>query len=107
MKRIVLLLALVMGLSFVAVAQNNNNGQSLTQKALQAAKSCVQNAKEPGFVMTTSTEVISSCFAGGFITEVTIYKVPKGAVNTVAVSEVVAVVSFGCSDEVTGVVCGF
>jgi len=96
--------------SFTANTNSTENfNNQLINKARNAAKSCIQNAREPHFEIVPSVNVVSACFADGFITEVTFYKVRKCTQTPCPrpAAELVAVVTLGCSNEVMSTVCGF
>jgi len=107
MKKLMLFVVLVMGLSFISVAQNNNGNNQVIRTAKQAARQCIQDAKEPGFEISAQTKVVSSCFVNGFITEVTFYKSVKSHGNnpTIQSIEVVATVTIGCDGEIMSADC--
>jgi len=107
MKKLMLFVVLVMGLSFVSVAQNNNGNNQVIRTAKQAVSQCIQDAKEPGFEITAQARVVSSCFVSGFITEVTFYKSVKSHGNnpTIQSIEMVATVTIGCDGEVMNTNC--
>jgi len=104
MKKLMLFVVLVMGLSFTSVAQNNNG---VIKTAKQAASQCIQDAKEPGYEISAQTRVVSSCFVSGFITEVNFYKTVKSNGNnpTIQSIELVATVTIGCDGEVMSSDC--
>jgi len=104
MKKLMLFVVLVMGLSFTSVAQNNNQ---VIRTAKQAARQCIQDAKESGFEISAQARVVSTCFVSGFITEVTFYKSvkPRGNNPTIQSIEMVATVTIGCDGEVISSNC--
>ena len=109
MKKILLLLVVVMGFTAATMAAPLSD---IERTAKNAASSCISNAKEGGYEMVYQTQTISSCFAGGFITEVTIFKVKRctGNPNNPCprpAAQVVAIVTIGCGGEASNVVCGF
>ena len=102
-----LLVVFLLGLTSAAVAQSNNE-EDLIKTAKKAAKDCIQNAQQPGYEIIGFSEVVSSCYASGFVHEVTLYKVPNHIPDGESVyPEEVAVVRIGCAGEVSNVVCGF
>jgi len=104
MKKLMLFVVLVMGLSFTSVAQNNNQ---VIRTAKQAASQCIQDAKETGYEITAQARVVSPCSVSGFITEVNFYKSVKSHGNnpTIQSIELVATVTIGCNGEVMSTDC--
>ena len=106
MKKLLLLLVFFVGLTTTAMAQNGED--DLVKTAKRAARECIQNAKEPGYEIIGFSEVVSACYAEGFVHKVTLYKVPKHIPDNVRIiPELVAEVTIGCAGEVNDVLCGF
>ena len=87
--------------------QKNDN--YLIAKARNSVKECIKSAKEPAWDIVSSVNVVSSCFAGGFITDVDFYKQLHCKVNDPfcprAIRTHVATVQFGCDNEVISAQC--
>lgn len=73
--------------------------------AMSAIRSSCPNAT--GNLSYTET-VVSSCFAGGFITNVNFYKTPNCPPNQIcpAVIEIIGTVTVDCEGNVMNVSCG-
>ncbi|MCO4746342.1 MAG: hypothetical protein KC912_16215 [Proteobacteria bacterium] len=69
----------------------------------------MNDAKEPGYEIVAQTQVISACFAGGFITDVELFKVRTCTGNQDPcprpAAELVGAVQFGCDDDVVYAEC--
>jgi len=90
----------------VTNAQSQNE-DALIGRARGAAHECLQAAREPGYEFVGQSETTSICFASGFLTTVTFYKVPvchdEPCPRPVAVP--VAEVNFGCDGQLLSVTC--
>lgn len=78
-------------------------GSSYYEREAKAElKTCLQDAKEPGYEIVTQETVVTACFASGFLTDVEFYKVPRcnGANCGRPAAELVGYVQFGCDDQV-------
>lgn len=95
--------ALALALSTAAIA----SGSFYEREAKAELKSCLQDAKEPGYEIVAQEITVSSCFAGGFITDVELYKVPRcnGADCGRPAAELVGYVQFGCDDSIIAAEC--
>ena len=105
MKKAFFLLAVMMTMAVGALAQNGNgNNNQLINKARVAAQQAGCLSGWNGQVSGQVT-VVSSYFAGGFVTEVLIVPVCNGpGCETVKLAPL-AKVNFYCSDEVGSVEC--
>ena len=107
MKKAIILFAVVLCASFSAFAQNgngNNGNNQIINKARVAAQQAGCLSGWNGQV-TGQVTVISSCFAGGFVTEVLIVPVCHGqGCETVKLAPL-ARVMFYCTDDVGSVEC--
>jgi hypothetical protein len=109
MRRAFTLLALVLvvlGLASVASA-----APSYEKKAIQAARQagCLPAGKVD---VWADVQIVSSCFAGGFITEAAVIYRPTVVCSNPETNPcptpmpiVVATVQFGCDDEIVSVTC--
>ena len=90
--------------STATMAQNGNGNGNMQGQAVAAFHS---NCNYSGPVVVGNANVVSSCFAGGFITEVLI--LPKINCNVVPCELIligpVGRVTFGCDGTVIGVEC--
>ena len=72
-------------------------------------KACIDLYDDGGVnEVISSVQTVSSCFAGGFITEVNFYSVPKCQPNQPCpqvVTAFIATVEFGCEDDIIGAQC--
>lgn len=109
MKNLILVLA-VMFTSAISFAGNDNptvqkSNDPLINKAVAAIKSACPNANGQ---LNYSTKTVSSCFAGGFITEVNFWKSSKCPGNKPCIQtvEVVGTVTLDCEGNVISVNCG-
>ncbi|HEX8515738.1 MAG TPA: hypothetical protein VF868_06015 [Bacteroidia bacterium] len=88
-----------------ASAQSSDN--DIIGRARGAAHECLNAVREPGYEFIGQSEITSICFAGGFLTTVTFYKVAKcnhePCPKPVAVP--VAEVTFGCDDQILSTTC--
>jgi len=108
MKQVLTVAALVATLFFfgtsTASAQNGNGQGGNNGQAIAAFN---QNCTYNGAVTTSAPQVISSCFAGGFLTRV--YILPKVNCNQVDCTLIriaaVGYVDFGCDGQVVATVC--
>lgn len=76
----------------------------VVQTATAAIKKACPNANGK---LNYSVNVVSSCFAGGFITEVSFWKTPNCPPNQpcIQIVEMVGTVTIGCDGEVIGITC--
>lgn len=105
MKKALLLAVVMMSMAMGAIAQNGNNGDNqLINKARVAAQQagCLSgwNGQVDGQV-----NVISSCFAGGFVIEVLIVPVCHGQGCELVKLAPLARVTFYCTEDVGSVEC--
>ncbi len=105
MKKALLLAFVMMSMTLGAFAQNgngNNGDQLLIVKAKVAAQQagCLSNWN--GQVRGEAV-VVSSCFAGGFVTVITLYPVCHGPECIYIKLGALARVTYYCNDE-TGIV---
>ncbi|MFT6503480.1 MAG: hypothetical protein ACJASQ_003617 [Crocinitomicaceae bacterium] len=101
MKKAFLLFAVMMTMTLGAVAQNGNGNNQLINKARVAANQAGCFSGWNGQVSAQVT-VVSSCFAGGFVTEVLFVPVCHGqGCDTVRLAPL-AKVTFYCTDDVVG-----
>jgi len=82
----------------------------LIAKARNEVRTCIESAKEPGWDIVSSVHTVSSCFAGGFVTDVNFSKQVHCPPNeprcfTSAPTTLVATVQFGCDDSVVSSQC--
>jgi hypothetical protein len=108
MKKL-LMIAFVLCLSLttkMASAQATTE-DALIGRARGAAHECLNAVREPGFEFIGQSETTSICFAGGFLTTVTFYKVAvchhEPCPRPIAVP--VAEVHFGCDGQILSVTC--
>jgi hypothetical protein len=105
MKKALLLAVVMMSMTMGAFAQGNSDGdQQLINKAKVAALQAGCLSDWNGQVRG-DLEVVSSCFAGGFVTVVTIYPVCHGPECIYVKLGPLARVTFYCTDEVGMVEC--
>ena len=96
MKNLMIVFVAVIASATFSFAQT---GQPITLKAKQAAQlaGCLDNYNGPlDYVVTT----ISSCFAGGFVTEVRIVPQCTGPNCDLVRLAPLAIVTFNCDEEV-------
>lgn len=88
---------------------NRNIDNYLIAKARNEVKDCINSAKAPGWDIVSSVHTVSSCFAGGFITDVNFAKQisckPNEPFCSRAPSISVATVQFGCDNTVISSQC--
>jgi hypothetical protein len=105
MKKALLLVVVMFSMTMGAFAQGNSNGdQQLINKARVAAQQAGCLSDWNGQVLGDIT-VVSSCFAGGFVTEVLIFPVCHGQTCPYVRLSALAKVTFYCTDEVGSVEC--
>ncbi|MFT6981525.1 MAG: hypothetical protein ACJAUD_000288 [Crocinitomicaceae bacterium] len=101
MKKAFLLFAVMMTMTLGAIAQNGNGNNQLINKARVAANQAGCFSGWNGQVSAQVT-VVSSCFVGGFVTEVLFVPVCHGpGCDTVRLAPL-AKVTFYCTDDVVG-----
>ena len=99
-----------LALSFATITHagdNNSNlmGQALSSNTIQA---CVAAAREPGYVIQSSTTTVSVCFVSGEIKRVDFYREIRCIPNQPcpdAPIRLVASAEFGCNGELISAVC--
>lgn len=121
MKKFVLFAALVFSVSasFASTATDGVEPEaSSTEWLLSNSNSYIPRAKAAlrrdcgsvpaGWDLIGSASTISSCFAGGFITRVTIYANSPCPPNLICIQIVqeIGYVDFGCDGEIISVNCG-
>lgn len=81
----------------------------LIAKARVAVIDCINNAREPGMRIVSNVRTVSSCFAGGFITDVNFSKQATCPPNEPLCPKIpsipVATVQFGCDNTVLSTQC--
>lgn len=116
MKTTLLVFVMMLSVSMTYAAGNSNDpvikkidaaamNNSSVGLAIAAIKSTCPNANGQ---LSYSVEVVSSCFAGGFITKVHFWKSPNCPGNQICIQivEEVGTVTLGCNNEVIAVECG-
>lgn len=105
MKKIIFSVVAIAVLSLGSVYAQNDNG--LIGRARGESQECLKFFQGPDWILTASVGEIGSCFAGGFITQVTFAARPTPQpcidfenCNPPALPIVVATVQFGCDGEV-------
>lgn len=107
MKKALLLVVVMMSMTMGAIAQNgnqSNDNNQLINKARVAAQQagCLSDWNGP---VGGQVEVVSSCFAGGFVIEVLIYPICNGPECIYVKLSALAKVTFYCTDDVGSVEC--
>lgn len=111
MKRMIVTLVAVLTVSVGSLMAQSDNG--FIGKARGAAHDCVNAYKSSdGWIVEANVYTVSSCFAGGFITEVTFTArpeprpCPEGAFcHPPALPIIIAQVRFGCEGELISNSC--
>ena len=114
MKNVILIFSLILSTAVFAGITEPTNGENPATvenagngvgAAMGAIRSACPNAT--GNLNYTET-VVSSCFAGGFITNVNFYKTPNCPPNQIcpAVVEIIGTVTLDCEGNVMSVSCG-
>jgi eight-cysteine-cluster-containing protein len=100
-------LVLSFGLSTSEAEAQSHGDRWYKNAAKRALGTCIQDARERGFAITAHVNTISSCIAGGFITEVTFLKEKKcrSSICPLGPVQQLATVEFGCDDRVTYAEC--
>ena len=112
MKKTIITSVLAAFVAVFAFAQTANNATTKTTNENQliaiAKQALKSSCNDTGGKLQASVNVISACFAGGFITEVTFYRKPNCPPNQVCIQviETVGTVQLGCDNQVIGVSCG-
>lgn len=106
MKNLTFGIALLFAATFFstsASAQNSNNSDNwFIAKAKVAANACTSDVNGP---ITGNVSVASACFVSGFITEVYLYRKPTGPNASSQLPALLAIVQFGCDNEIISVDC--
>ena len=108
MKKLALALALVLSsVAASSVAASNGWFKAQTKRVLA---DCIDAADGPndGFVIEYTVSTVSACFAGGFLTEVDVWRAvdcpPNGYCIALA-PELVGTAQFGCDDQLLWAEC--
>lgn len=103
MKNLMMTMIVLLASATLSFAQSTNSGQPITVKAKQAAQlaGCLDNYNGP---LQYQVNVISSCFAGGFVTEVIIVPKCTGPNCDLVRIAPIAIVTFNCDEEVSNAV---
>lgn len=103
MKNLMMAIMVVLASATMSFAQSTNSGQPITVKAKQAAQlaGCLDDYHGP---LQYQVNVVASCFAGGFVTEVIIAPKCTGPNCDVVRIAPIAMVTFNCDEEVSNAI---
>lgn len=109
MKKVFFTLVAISFLTFSTVLSQNDNG--LIGRARGAAADCLNDYNGNNWIVSSSVNIVGSCFAGGFITEVSFSARPvslpcgEEGCPPPALPIIIASVQFGCGGEIISNSC--